>query len=147
MASERTILLTQLDPTGLGGGRRGKRKREGKSERVLEKRESTFSLDFPAIGSSNPGEARGKVDPHCKGYTWVLGLWSPDKLQEVKVFSYLVISCLKSHKNGFGSHEAENGHAFRFQGSGTEGLMRGLSLDGPRLDLGFVLHSPEFILD
>ena len=32
--------------------------------------------------------------------------------------------------------EAGNGHAFRFQGSGIEGLMRGLSLDGPRLDIG-----------
>ena len=39
-------------------------------------RSSHFSLNFLAIGPSNPGEARGKVDPHCKGYAWVLGLWS-----------------------------------------------------------------------
>ena len=59
------------------------------------------------------------------------------QLREVGVFSYLDISHLKSHENGlFWSCEAENGHAFKFQGSGTEGLMRGLSLDGPRLDMG-----------
>ena len=36
----------------------------------------------------------------------------------------------------FWSYEAGIGHAFQFQGSGTEGLRRGLSLDGPRLDMG-----------
>ena len=59
------------------------------------------------------------------------------QLREVGVFSYLVISCLKSHENGlFWSCEAGNGHAFQFQGSGTKGLLMGLSLDGPRLDMG-----------
>ena len=59
------------------------------------------------------------------------------QLREVGVFSYLVISCLKIHENGlFWSCEAENGHAFRFQGSGTEGLLRELSLDGLWLDMG-----------
>ena len=43
MASERTILLTQLDPTGLGEEKGGKRKREEMKERVLE-RESLPSL-------------------------------------------------------------------------------------------------------
>ena len=53
------------------------------------------------------------------------------------VFSYLDISYLKSHENClFWSCEAGNGQAFRFQGSGTKGLMRGLSLDRPRLNMG-----------
>ena len=55
------------------------------------------------------------------------------QLREVGVFSYLVISCLKSHENGFECCEAGNGHAFRLQRNGTEGLMRGLSMDSPRL--------------
>ena len=69
------VLLTNLDPTGLGGK---KRERERKSENGREFRErgSTFSLDFPTNGSSNPGETRGKVDPHCKSYAWVPVLWS-----------------------------------------------------------------------
>ena len=59
------------------------------------------------------------------------------QLREVGVFSYLVSSCLKIHENSlFWSCEAGNGHALRFQGSGTEGLMRGLSLDSPQLEVG-----------
>ena len=77
MASERTILLTQFDPTGLGG-KRGEKKERGKKGECFRERESTFSPDFSTIGTSNPGEARGKVDPHCKSYTWVLVLWSFD---------------------------------------------------------------------
>ena len=63
MASERIILLTQLVWEG-------KREKERKREKGREFRErgSTFSLDFSAIGSSNPDETRGKVDPHCKSY-------------------------------------------------------------------------------
>ena len=75
MASKRTILLTQLDPTDWEGEKRERIERG----RILE-RSSTFSLDFPTIGPSNPNKARGKVDPHCKGYVRVLGLWSFDKL-------------------------------------------------------------------
>ena len=45
-------------------------------------------------------------------------------------------SCLKCHENGFGSCEAENDRVFRSQRNKTECLMRGLSLDSPRLDLG-----------
>ena len=69
------VLLTNLDPTGLGGK---KKEREIKREKGREFREggSTFSLDFPAIGSSNPGEIRGKVDPPGKSYAWVPVLWS-----------------------------------------------------------------------
>ena len=37
---------------------------------------STFSLNFPVIGSSNPGEPKGKVAPYCKSYAWVPVLWS-----------------------------------------------------------------------
>ena len=63
-------------------------------------RSSHFSLDFPAIGLSNPGETRGKVDPHCKSYVWAPVLWSFDKLREVGVFSYFSCSLAKSHFNG-----------------------------------------------
>ena len=84
------VLLTNLDPTGLGGK---KRERERKREKGKEFRErgSTLSLDFPAIGPSNLGETRGKVDPHCKSYVWVPEVWSFDKLREVGVFSYLFL--------------------------------------------------------
>ena len=50
MASERTILLTQHDPIDLGEGKGGKRKREEKKERVLERERvyllSRFSDDW-----------------------------------------------------------------------------------------------------
>ena len=85
------------------GEKRGKIQREKKEERErrnYRERGSTFSLDFPAIGPLNPGETRGKVDPHCKSYVWVPVLWSFDKLQEVGVFCCLVTSCLKCHENG-----------------------------------------------
>ena len=102
-------------------GRESKRREErGKRKRVFRERSSHFSLDFPAISSSNLDEARGKVDPHYKGYAWVPGLWSFDKLREVGVFFYLDILCLKSHENGFGCCEARNGHGFWFQRSGTD---------------------------
>ena len=86
MASERTYHLTKLDPPGLGGKRK-ERKRE--KEREFRERGSTLSLDFPTIGPSNPSETRDKVDPHCKIYAWVLVLWSFDKLREVGVFLLL----------------------------------------------------------
>ena len=69
-------------------------------ERAFRERSFTLSLDFPAIGPSNPGETRGKVDPHCKSYAWVSVLWSFDKLREVGVFSYFNYSLAKSHFNG-----------------------------------------------
>ena len=71
------VLLTNLDPTGLGGK---KRERERKREKGREFRErgSNFSLDFSAIGSSNSGETRAKVNPHYKSYAWVPVLWSFD---------------------------------------------------------------------
>ena len=61
----RQVLLTNLDPIGLGGKKR-ERERNMEKGRGFRERGSTFSLDFSAIGSSNPGETRGKVDPHCK---------------------------------------------------------------------------------
>ena len=66
--------------------------------------------------------------------TWIVEF---QQLWEVGVFSYLVSYCLKSHENGlFWSCEAENGHVFRSQRNETDYLMRGLSMDSPRLDLG-----------
>ena len=59
---------------------------------------STFSLGFPVIRPSKSGETRSKVGPHYKSYTWVPILWSFDKLREVGVFSYFVISYLKAMK-------------------------------------------------
>ena len=72
------------------GGREIKTKREReRKERDFRERSSTFSLELPAIGPSVFGEARSKVSPHGKGYTWVPVLWSFDKLQEVGVFILL----------------------------------------------------------
>ena len=47
-----------------------KRKREGKCG-IFRERNSTFSLEFPAIGPASSDEARSKVAPHGKDYTWV----------------------------------------------------------------------------
>ena len=44
-------------------------------------------------------------------------------------------------KNGFGSCEAKNDRVFQSQRNGIECLMRGLSLDNPRLDLGLLKQS------
>ena len=100
------------------------------------------------IGPSNPGKTRGKVDPYYKSYAWIPVLWSFDKLREVGVFSYLVSSCLKSLEYGlFCSCEAENGRALRFQGSGIGGLMRGLSLDSPRLVVGLPCVVRNLLVD
>ena len=64
------VLLTYLDPTGLGGKKR-ERGRKREKEREFRERGSTFSLDFSTIGPSNSGETRAKVDPHCKNYASV----------------------------------------------------------------------------
>ena len=68
------VLLTQALPTGFGR----RKKKEKKEEKVFRERVSNFSLNFLMIGPSNPGEPRGKVDPHCKSYPWVPFLWSFD---------------------------------------------------------------------
>ena len=64
------VLLSNLDPTSLGGKKR-ERERKMEKEREFRERISTFSLDFLVIGPSNLGETRGKVDPHYKSYAWV----------------------------------------------------------------------------
>ena len=69
------VLLTNLNPTGLEGKKR-ERGRKREKGREFRERDSTFSLYFSAISSSNPGETRGKVDPHCKSYAWVSVLWT-----------------------------------------------------------------------
>ena len=73
MASEKTILLNQLDPTGFDGGTERDRERneKGKRKENSRVRSSHFSLDFPTIGQAASGETREKVDPHCKSYEWV----------------------------------------------------------------------------
>ena len=65
--------------------REKKKERERRNSRV---RSSHFSLEFPVIGPSNPGEARGKVDLHCKSYEWAPILWSFNKLREVGALRY-----------------------------------------------------------
>ena len=69
------------------------REREGFRERG-----STLSLSFPTIGPASSDEARSKVAPHGKDYTWVPVLWSFDKLQKGRgFFSYLLYFFLKSY--------------------------------------------------
>ena len=94
--------LDQVDPTSLG-------EREGTNVGIGERKEwdfrersYTFSLEFSAIGPSVSGEARSKVAPHGKSYTWVPVLGSLDKLREVEVFSYLVYFLFKCFVNGLG---------------------------------------------
>ena len=92
MANEKIILLTQLDPTGLDGGREREireRKERGKRKENSKVRSSHFFLDFPVIDLANSGEARSKVGPHYKSYAWVLVLGSFNKLREVGVLLLL----------------------------------------------------------
>ena len=56
-------------------------KREGKCE-IFRERSSTFSLEFPAIGLAISKEARSKVAPHGKDYTWVPVFGSFEKLRK-----------------------------------------------------------------
>ena len=53
-------------------------KKEKRERRDSRERSSTFSLEFPAIRQSVFGEARSKVAPHCKSYTWAPVLRSFD---------------------------------------------------------------------
>ena len=52
----------KTDPMGKKGGKRG-RNRESFGER-----DSTFSLNFPTIGTVVSSGARGRVQPHGKGF-------------------------------------------------------------------------------
>ena len=77
VASEMTTHLTIIfSQTVWGEGK--EREKEGERERELKERSSTFSLSFLTIGPLNPGETRGRVDPHYKSHTWVSILWSFD---------------------------------------------------------------------
>ena len=64
--------------------------------RDFRERVSTFTLDFPVIGSSNSGETKGKVDPHCKSYTWVPVLWTCSNSRRYGFSPTLVILWLRA---------------------------------------------------
>ena len=67
-----------LDPcltNQLGGGEQTERG-DKEEEESFRERSPHLSLYFPTNGPSNSDETRGKVDPHCKSYAWVLVLWS-----------------------------------------------------------------------
>ena len=86
---ERTSPLDQVFQPGSGGKEEREREQteEGEKERVFRERGSTFSLEFPAIGPASSDEARSKVAPHGKDYTWVPISGSFDKLQKGRGFS------------------------------------------------------------
>ena len=63
------------NPFGRGDSKQRKGERK---KRVFRESVSNFSLDFPAIGQSNPSEPRNKVAPHDKRYAWISALWSFD---------------------------------------------------------------------
>ena len=61
--------LTHLRPTvGWGERRREKNKKGDLKRRVGEKKDSTFSLNFSEIGTVVSSGARGRVQPHGKGF-------------------------------------------------------------------------------
>ena len=113
-----------------------KLRKEREKERIFRERDFNSSLNFPMIGPSNSSEARRKVGPHYKTYTWVPVLWSFDKLREVGVFSYLVYFRLKNHLKWFGLCEAVSGH-----------LVSPKTWDLMLEFLGPILDSPELISD
>ena len=82
--------LDQMDWERKRGGKRANRKREGKCG-IFRERSSTFSLEFPAIGPASSDEARSKVAPHGKDYTWVPDSGSFDKLHKGRVFLLLAL--------------------------------------------------------
>ena len=85
MALRGLFSCPNLDPNQFGRGkeREGDQPRKGDREREgFRERSSTFSLEFSAIGPASSDEARSKVAPHGKDYTWVPISGSFDKLQE-----------------------------------------------------------------
>ena len=77
---------------------KGKEKEEQTREREKNRieRERNKKMDiFPAFRRSNLDGSRVKVDPHIKGYAWVLKSWSFVKLHEVRNFSTLIIYNIK----------------------------------------------------
>ena len=65
----------------------------------FRERSYNFSLDFPAFEPSVRVGPRSKVVLRSKGYAWALVLGEFRQLQEVRVFSYLVIFGFKSFMN------------------------------------------------
>ena len=76
--------LSKLDfePSNSVGMEKKKGKGKGREEESRE-RGSTFSLDFPTIGSSVSSEARGRVLSRDKSFKWRPETESFDKLREV----------------------------------------------------------------
>ena len=91
------INLDQMDWERKREGEKGtNRKREGECG-IFRERSSTFSLEFPVIGPASSDEARSKVAPHGKDYTWVPVSWSFDKLRKSRVFSPICFTfCLRA---------------------------------------------------
>ena len=58
---------------------------------LFRERSSHFSPKFPAIGSSDSGEARSKVALHDKDYAWIPVLGSFHKLRKGRGFILLVL--------------------------------------------------------
>ena len=73
VALRRQVSYPNLDQMDWRG--RERRKKEQTKERgkcgIFREIRSTLSLEFPAIGPASPDEARSKVAPHGKDYTWV----------------------------------------------------------------------------
>ena len=74
--------LDQMDWERKREGKKRANKRERGKCGIFRERSSTFSLKFPAIRPLASGEARSKVAPHGKDYTWVPDLGSFDKLRK-----------------------------------------------------------------
>ena len=83
-------------------------------------RSSHLSLDFPGDRSGKLRRGKKQSWSTLQGLRVGTNFVEFRQLREVGVFSYLDILYLKSHENGFGCCEAENGHGFRFQRSGTD---------------------------
>ena len=64
-------ILTKLVGRREGGEESKPREEKKEEEKCFRERNSHFSLESSTISPSNPGEARGKVNPHCKSYAWV----------------------------------------------------------------------------
>ena len=94
MASERTSHLTSIfsQPVGREGEEKGKLDLKRES---FKERDSTFSLNFLAIGPAVSSRARGKVHPHGKGFEKRSELGSFDKLREVGLFLLWLLSTLR----------------------------------------------------
>ena len=61
--------LTHLRPnSGMGEGEGTENKKGDLKRRVGEKKDSTFSLNFWEIGTVVSSGARGRVQPHGKGF-------------------------------------------------------------------------------